>query len=62
MVVDDQGRWTYADADKKEAKSKREEDDEGLDNLDPFEDVSMGVPWVRGHAKETRRRRQLGSR
>ena len=46
MVVDDQGRWTYADANKKEAKSKREEDNEGLDDLDPFKDVSMGVPRV----------------
>ena len=49
MVVDTKGKWTYADAEKKAARSKREQDDNELDDLDPFEEVSMGVPRVNGN-------------
>ena len=48
MVVDAKGKWKYADEESKTNKLSSEEDDEGLDKLDPFEEVSMGVPRVNG--------------
>ena len=48
MVKDPQGRWSYTDADKKTRRSSKEDDEEELNKLDPFEEVSMGVPRVNG--------------
>ena len=45
--VDAKGIWKYKDEEKKSKKSKGTElEDDELDDLDPFEDITIGVPQV----------------
>ena len=48
MVVDAKGKWKYTDAEEKTNKASSDKEDEGLDSLNPFEEVTMGVPRVNG--------------
>ena len=47
MKVDKAGKWDYTNAEPKTKKGDKNEDDE-LDNLEPFEEVQLGVPRVNG--------------
>ena len=51
MEVGAKGRWKYKDEEKKKRRGSAETDEDELEELDPFEEVSMGVPMVNGDLK-----------